>query len=305
MKAVEELPFGYTQFVPHPLTFSEVRIENTNRCGYHCFFCPREEQTRTQGVMSLADLELIIDRVGEHEGIVDLHGFGEPLLDKSLLEKIALVKERWPLAQPRFYSTLGVKVEADYFQRLLAAGLRYVEVSFYGFDRESYRESHGSDRYELARENLIALCEARNSFSGNFEIVVRAFPAHDEIKQPGASSSRLREFRDWLDDLDVTLFRERDLHNYGRGRQYNEAGNTTPCSVVWGFRRRVLQITWDLYVIPCCFDFNAEVRFGNLRTMTLRDMFFGAEYKRFIQAHIENQLEQYPVCNACERCFRA
>jgi Iron-sulfur cluster-binding domain/Radical SAM superfamily len=305
MKAAEQLPFGSTQFMPHPLKFSEVRIENTNRCGYRCFFCPREEQTRAQGVMPFEDLALIVDRVGEHDGIVDLHGFGEPLLDKSLVEKIALIKRRWPCASPRFYSTLGVKVGPDYFNRLLECGLKYVEVSFYGFDRESYRQAHGSDHYDLARENLINLCAVRDALDGDCEIVVRAFPKHDKIKQPGTTAIRLQEFREWLDCLGVAVIRERDLHNYGRGRAYNESRDNTSCSVVWGFRRRVLQVTWDLYVIPCCFDFNADVRFGNLRTMTLRDIFFSAEYQQFIQAHVENQLAQYPVCNACERCFRA
>ena len=297
-------PVNY-QATPHPLHFSEVRIENTNRCGYHCFFCPREEMSREQGVMSLEELSLVPDRVGNHEGFVDLHGFGEPLLDKLLLKKIELVALRWPLAEPRFYSTLGVKVAPDYFSRLMNAGLRHVEVSFYGFDPESYREAHGADRYFLARENLTQLCAVQHESHGKLNVVVRAFPKHDTIKQPGVSEQRLDEFHQWLDSLGVSVFRERDLHNYGNGRSYNEAGANVPCSVVWGFRRRVLQVTWDLSVTPCCFDFNAEIKFGNLRTQTLEQIFNGHLYTEFIKSHVANHLESYPVCLKCERCYRA
>ena len=296
-------PLGY-QLLPHPLRFSEIRIENTNRCGYHCFFCPREELTRNQGVMPLEDLSLVLDRVGSHEGLVDLHGFGEPLLDKLLLEKIALVTSRWPLAEPRFYSTLGVKVPPNYFSQLVEAGLRHVEVSFYGFDPESYLQAHGADRYDLARENLTRLCAVQLESAGKLNTVVRAFPKHDTIKQPGVSEERLAEFHEWLDSLGVNVVRERDLHNYGDGRSYNEPGSGTPCSVVWGYRKRVLQVTWDLSVTPCCFDFNAEIKLGNLRNQTLEQIFNGPLYTEFIQSHVASRLEHYPVCLKCERCYR-
>ncbi len=287
-----------------PLKFSEVRIENTNRCGFRCFFCPRDEQTRLQGTMPLSDLTLVLDRVEMHEGLVDLHGFGEPLLDKELIEKIKLIGARWPLAEPRFYSTLGVKVQPGFFQDLIAAGLRHMEVSFYGFDRDSYREAHGADRYDLARQNLVALCEAQKHSAGKLKVVVRAFPQHVTIRQPGETASRKKEFQQWISSLGVTVLRERDLHNYGKGRNYNAAGQRRPCSIVWGFRKRVLQITWDLDVIPCCFDFNAEMKLGNLRTQSLEEIFQGREYQAFIQSHIDDRLDNYPVCQHCERCYR-
>lgn len=297
----ERLP--HYQFAPHPLTFEEVRIENTNRCGYHCFFCPREELTRTQGFMPMEDLTLVLDRVGHHEGIVDLHGFGEPLLDKQLPAKIALVAARWPEAQSRIFSTLGVKVKPDYFDELASAGLRYIEVSFYGFDPESYQQAHGIDRFDLARENLTQLCAAQQASGGRLEVAVRSFPRHDAIKQPGASPERIAAFHDWLGELGVTLFHERDLHNYGSGRSYNAPRSDTPCSVVWGYRRRILQVSWDLTVTPCCFDFNGEIKLGNLRHQTLVEILGGPVYTQFIQHHIDDRLEQYPVCMKCDRCF--
>lgn len=305
MSAVVHQPVGNVAVSTHPLKFSEVRIENTNRCGYKCFFCPREAQTREQGVMPVEDLNLIIDRVGRHAGLVDLHGFGEPLLDKTLTAKIALINERWPEAEPRFYSTLGVKVPLGYFSHLVEAGLRQVEVSFYGFDEQSYEQAHGKALYALARENLIRLCKAQKASDGRFKVVVRAFPTHDVIKQPGVNRERLNEFHNWLDELGVSVFRERDLHNYGGGRQYNAASEKQPCSVVWGFRRRVLQITWNLDVIPCCFDFNAEIKLGNLRHQTMAEIFSGQVYTEFIQCHIDNRLDNYRICKACERCYRA
>jgi MoaA/NifB/PqqE/SkfB family radical SAM enzyme len=286
----------------HPLVFSEVRIENTNHCGYDCFFCPRDKLSRDRGFMPLEDFELVLDRVGSHEGDVDLHGFGEPLLDRRLRDKVALVRERWPAARPRIFSTVGVKVGEGYFEDLVAAGLRRIEISFYGFDRETYRLVHLVDRFDLARRNLIEVCRVRRASPQRLTVVVRAFPSHPTIKQPGGSGGRIREFRAWLDGLGVDVFYERALHNYGDGRDYNTFGEGPPCSVAWGYRRRVLQVTWDLDVIPCCFDSNATVKLGNLRQQSLAEILHGEVYRRFIRSHLEDRLEDYPVCLRCERC---
>src|SRR5437762_1537128 len=92
----------------HPLTFEQIRIENTAHCSYHCFFCPREKLTREKGFMPVEDFELVLSRIGDHNGRVDLHGFGEPLLDRFLTKKVHILKKKWPNAVPSIYTTLGV-----------------------------------------------------------------------------------------------------------------------------------------------------------------------------------------------------
>lgn len=302
------LPSGVASFRekpgPHPLEFSEIRIENTNRCGYKCFFCPRDLHTRDQGFMSMDDLALVLDRVGDHRGRVDLHGFGEPLLDRLLPDKVALVRQRWPESEPRIYSTLGARVRPEELERLVVNGLRQVEVSFYGFDAETYRQVHAVNGFAMAKGNLEVLCNLQKTYGDRFEVVVRAFPTHPDVQAPG-DEQEVAAFRSWLAELGVETVRERTLHNYGNGRSYNDIETDVPCSVTWGYRRRILQVTWDLHVIPCCFDFNAEVRFGNLRHQSLEEILRGPEYEQFIEDHTQNQLEKYPVCQGCERCHQA
>ncbi len=306
-KEMSSDPSGvWEEVVPsHPLRFEQVRIENTAHCGYGCFFCPREQLTRPRGFMPLTDFSLVLDRLGEHSGRVDLHGFGEPLLDTELAEKITLLKERWPQSMPTIYSTLGVRISLQRLLRLVAAGLRHIEVSFYGTDADSYALAHGAKRFECAKENLEALVRVRDELGSPLKIVVRSFPHHDEIKQPGTSEEAVCALHTWMMSLGVELIRERALHNYGSGRAYNPPGRKTPCSVIWGLRYRILQITWDLDVIPCCFDFNAEVRLGNLRKQTLADIFDSPLYRRFYRAHALGKLEQFSVCRSCERCLES
>jgi len=289
---------------PHPLQFSELRLENTNRCAYRCFFCPRESMTRTQGFMSLEDLALILKRLGPNtfEGRVDLHGFGEPLLDRGLQQKLALLKQTHPQATPRIFSTLGVRVGETCFEDLVKAGLRIIEVSFYGFEAEAYRKVHGVGQHQLAQRNLADLCQVLRRYPDQLQVVVRAFPTHEEVKPPQDDPSQREALYEFLLDHGVALIRERALHNYGDGRVYNRPGRGRPCSVTWGYRRRILQVTWNLDVIPCCFDFNADICFGNLRNQTLAEIFHGDRYRSFIAAHLEDRPEG--PCVSCERCYQ-
>lgn len=285
---------------PVSVEYEEIRIENTNHCGYKCFFCPRDELTRDTGYMSVEDLDTVLQKIWDYDGSVDLHGFGEPLLDTELPRKIALVKSRWPNARTRIISTLGLSLKREAFEDLAASGLDMIEVSFYGVDTESYKSAHGVNKFTLAKSNLETLANIVREQQSEMEIVVREFPVHDTI----VPAINRQEMDKWLLDIGVVRSGKHRMHNYGSGRQYNTPETEGTCSVVWGFRKRVLQITWDLDVIPCCFDSNSTVVFGNLRTQTLDEVFSGDFYNRFIQAHKENKLDDYPVCVNCERCFK-
>ncbi|HEX2189834.1 MAG TPA: radical SAM/SPASM domain-containing protein [Longimicrobiaceae bacterium] len=289
---------------PHPLRFSEVRVENTNHCGYRCFFCPREQLTRERGFMSVDDFRIVLDRVGDHDGLLDLHGFGEPLLDPRLPEKVALAHERWEAVTTRIISTLGAPVKPEYLARLADSGLRVIEISLYGTDAESYEAVHGVKKFDVMRRNLELLSAARAATAPQLSLVVRYFPQHSDVTRPDADAAQAEAFGRWLGELGVERVIERPLHNFGGGRSYNDPPDAGVCSVAWGYRRRVLQVTWQLDVIPCCFDYNAEVRLGNLRRQSLAEIFSGPAYSRFIAAHVTNQLEEYGVCTSCERCYR-
>ncbi|MFK4259162.1 radical SAM/SPASM domain-containing protein [Agrobacterium tumefaciens] len=266
--------------------FDEIRIENTNRCAYKCWFCPREKHERSQGAMSVTDFEILVDKLPDNCSSIDLHGYGEPLLDDLLQFKVLLAKRKWPDARLRIISTLGVSRAAEKVAALADAGLNSIEVSFYGTDRDSYRKSHGVNAFDLARNNLAALLSMNIE---GLQIKVRSLDGADEPEgvtaQPKSSS-----------------IKKGKLHNYGDGRAFNKSPIGT-CSVVNGLRSRILQVTWDLDVIPCCFDYNAELKLGNLRNSNLREIFEGEIYRNFINAHISNELSSLSPCNKCEKCF--
>lgn len=280
--------------------FKEIRIENTNRCGYKCLMCPREKHDRTQGMMSVEDFQIVLERVGLFEGEMHLHGFGEPLLDRHLPDKVRLVKERMPKAKTVVFSTLGVPFKEPYFSSLAEAGLTAIFVSCYGYNPDTYKKVHGVDQFHRLKENLRILSEVRKKNNNCPHVLV--MPSSDEMLYTLSSQKDDRKaFQEWVESLGIPFTFERQLHNYGDGREYNIPKEERLCPVIRDRRRSILQVTWDLNVIPCCYDFNATIRFGNLRESSLEEIFSSKAFFQFSLAHLTQNLRDYKVCQNCEK----
>jgi translation initiation factor 2 beta subunit (eIF-2beta)/eIF-5 len=39
---------------------------------------------------------------------------------------------------------------------------------------------------------------------------------------------------------------------------------------------------------------------GNLRSQSIREIFHGQAYRDFVQAHLDDHLQAYPVCAKCD-----
>ena len=81
----------YKYHLPLPTV---LMIENTNHCNAECVMCPRDTLSRKRGFMDFGLFEKIIKEASseKRKPVTHLHGFGEPLLDKLLPDRIQLAK---------------------------------------------------------------------------------------------------------------------------------------------------------------------------------------------------------------------
>ena len=73
---------------------NEIRFETTTKCNYNCIICPRDKLTRKRETMPLNRFKYLFDKVINETSQYDtvtFSGFGEPLLDPTLDEKIKSV----------------------------------------------------------------------------------------------------------------------------------------------------------------------------------------------------------------------
>jgi len=71
-------------------------LELTNKCNFHCEFCPSDSQTRLHGYMELSLVKKIFDEISKKKIVttVNLHLMGEPTLHPKLNEILMYAKNK-------------------------------------------------------------------------------------------------------------------------------------------------------------------------------------------------------------------
>ena len=117
---------------------SVIMIENTNCCNSQCVMCPREKLTRKPGVMEFGLFEKILKEVSgmRRKPVTHLHGYGEPLLDPLLPERIKLAKACG--IKQTYIVTNASLLFPETSRKIIGAGLDKMKISFYGTDEASY-----------------------------------------------------------------------------------------------------------------------------------------------------------------------
>ena len=75
---------------------SQFFLELTNKCNFHCEFCPSDSQTRLHGYMEMSLVKKVLDEVSQKKIVttVNLHLMGEPTLHPKLNEILAYAKSK-------------------------------------------------------------------------------------------------------------------------------------------------------------------------------------------------------------------
>jgi hypothetical protein len=238
--------------------FSDITIENTNRCGYSCFCCSHSSMSRKTGDMPIAGLNVVLNRLNESldnfAGEFKLTGFGETLLLDDLPNRIKLIKKHYPDNPISFTTTLGVRrYEIDEVKHLISSGLGSIYISCYGYDREMYKAVHGVDRYDVVIDNIRSFSSVMGEFNFKMHVKYDGFINCGLPKKERINSKR--KFIDFLESLGIESHWGQNLHNFGETKIYSESGNLSTnrvCCVVWGFMADRLTIHWNLDVVPCC-----------------------------------------------------
>jgi len=111
-----------------------INLELSSGCNRKCDYCPVKTSSRSINNF-LMDESLFLQIVKElalirYENRISLNLYNEPLLDKTLSEKVALIKRRLPYCHVSFNSN-GDKLDRAVLSELSDAGLDYICVTLH------------------------------------------------------------------------------------------------------------------------------------------------------------------------------
>jgi radical SAM protein with 4Fe4S-binding SPASM domain len=104
--------------------FRNVEVEINSMCNRKCSYCPNVSATRPVGYIQDSLFRKIIDDLAEmdFDGNVSYHFYGEPLLDKRLLDFVKYTSSNVPKCKPVIYSN-GDFLTLDVLRQYIASGV--------------------------------------------------------------------------------------------------------------------------------------------------------------------------------------
>ena len=261
-----------------------VQIESTNICNAKCVFCPRDEMHSRQGVMDRDLFEKVVDECAAL-GIthVRVHNYGEPFLDRQLVEKVRYAKSKG-IAEVGMISN-GSLLTEDIAQGMIDAGLDAINISVDASGKETFERTRVNLKYDEVIGNVETLVSLRKASGKHHPKLILSF-----VRQHNSADEQafIAHWRGIADKVHVT-----DLHNWA-GTLNERSDVRYPCYRPW----LTFTVLWDGRVSLCCADFDGRHILGDLRTSTIAQIWNGPAYRNVRRQHLESGGPE--ICRSCD-----
>jgi radical SAM protein with 4Fe4S-binding SPASM domain len=270
---------------PFPKT---VRIETTNHCQADCVFCPRSTIGRAKGNMTQEIFETVVAQCLEGGvRVLHLHGYGEPLIDKHLPERIRYCKDHG-IPKVKIF-TNGDLLRGDLAQRLLDSGLDEIKISIDGSDAQEFNLLRKGLNHEKVVQNVRAFRQLRDDAGQRNPVIVAATCQTSNRKQTEEMLNGV------VDHIDFT-----HIHNWG-GALGDAATQRVrkPCDRLW----RTMTVLVNGDVALCCLDYSGKEILGNVNDHPMVEIWNNTRYNDLRQLHRESRQNEISLCGNCTKCF--
>jgi hypothetical protein len=216
---------------------------------------------------------------------IALLGYGEPLMDGGLQQKIGCVNI---LGMDTYITTNASLLSEERAKKLLDAGLTKIRFSVHGVN-ENYEKVHRRLKWDQVFNNIINFM-ALNDIDYNHQctVAMSVIPMHGEC---------IYYFRYlWENKVDeLEIWRP---HNWTSGREYREtARRKKTCGRPFS---GPVQIQADGKMIVCCFDYNGLMVVGDTHKNTIEEILQGNAFNMVRAKHTVGNMEGLP-CESCDQ----
>jgi MoaA/NifB/PqqE/SkfB family radical SAM enzyme len=261
-----------------------VQIESTNLCNAKCVFCPRDEMHRRQGVMDFDLYRKVVDECVTL-GIthVRVHNYGEPFLDKQLVEKVRYAKSKG-IAEVGMISN-GSLITEDLARGMIDAGLDAINISVDASGKEVFEATRLHLKYDDVIQNVRTLARLRNESGRTHPKLILSFVRQNNSAE---EANFIKEWSQIADKIHIT-----DLHNWA-GTLNATSDVQFPCYRLW----LTFTVLWDGRVSMCCADFDGRHVFGDLKSQSIAEVWNSPLYMAARRQHLESGGPE--ICRSCD-----
>ena len=301
---------------PDPVVYN---IETTSNCNMRCTMCPRTTEMTRPPSETLSDdnFKGVVDQLrpwaseewGNWENFVEgaygikpedmsenhyflhvipkviqLHGYGAPLLDKQLEDRVSYLTENgfdsYFSCNPSNIGIRGIEVDFEIMER----GLTYIKYSVESTDDEVHRAIRGDQsNFQESYENILRVLEEKEKRGLETTVVITML----DLNRPNQQED-WEKLKEHFKGKDVYIyFKSEDQQWYKEKHGGKKHGTksvhwTESCQFPWSS----MTIKSDGKIAMCVEDYNNEIIFGDSRTESLRDIWNGPKYDQFRRDHL-------------------
>lgn len=286
-------------------------IETTNRCNMRCQMCPRttmmkrriediDRETFLKTVEQLKphtkeewDLwkEYVEKKYGIREEemsenhfflyvipkVIQLHGYGDPLLDRNMGEYVKILKER---GFSTYFSCNPANIDMERTMEMVDNGLDYIKYSIESVDDQVHKEVRGeASNFSVSYQKIKEVLEYKKKTGGKTTIVITMLDLNRRSQRE--DYERLLSA---FEGLDVYIYLKSEDCQWYR-KQYHGTKSvhwSEYCKHPW----MSMTIKSNGEAAMCMEDFNNEIILGDAGKESLVEIWNGEKYKAFRKEHI-------------------
>ena len=273
-----------------------VDIGTTNLCNAECIMCPHS-RLKKMGVMDFKLYKKIIDNCAKLKiKYITLSFFGEPLLDKGLIEKIKYAKSKDMFVA--FYSNASLLNET-WAENLIKSGLDSITISFDGNSKETYERIRKKLNFETTKKNILGLIQAKIKLKKDSPKINLVLVELEENKKE--IKNFYKEWKGKVDSINIINMRNwaNDIQKEGTKESFhfNRKIKRKPCALIC----RKMVVDWNGDVVLCCDDWNHSTIIGNLKKESIEQIWKGEKLKRIREAHVKGEFGKVALCSGCNK----
>lgn len=285
-----------------------LQIEPTSLCNLACPLCPagNNELTRERRHMTFNEFKGIIDDMEDYLLFLVMWDWGEPLLNPELPAMIRYASER--NIKTVTSTNAHFIYNESYLLDLLSSGLTTLIVAIDSLSEEKYEVYRKKGNLNKALEclkNLVALKKKCGSGTLiDLRMVIMKQNEHETVQMQkeaehiGVDLFTIKTLNPscgilGLDGDMIPENPEYRRYEYVPGT-YQRIREPCVCNRVW----EISNIFSNGDVVPCCYDYNSEMKTGNIHNQKFSEIWNGPAY-RDLRRIVFTDKDSIPKCQAC------
>ena len=285
-----------------------ISIEPTTACNLRCPECPSglRSFTRDQGNLKSDFFDTVLTELAPTLSYLIFYFQGEPFLNKQLLAMIQKAHEKGVYTAT---STNAHFFDPETAEKTVKSGLDRCIISIDGTTQEVYEQYRKEGQLQQVIEGTKNLIEARKKLQSSTSTIIFQFlvvgPNEHQMDEVVALAQTL--------GVDEVKFKTAQIYDYQHGSplipqnekfsryKKNKDGSysikNTLVNHCWRLWHSAV-ITWDGWVVPCCFDKDASHKLGQVKSNSFHDVWKGSNYQAFRKSIIKSRSE-IDICTNC------